>query len=95
MVLTPGRCAQAIGILDRQQVNDRLPLFLPAEVKVAHKTGELPGIRHDGGILRWGSHQVIITALTQGFPEPGAALVGGDGTALIARISRVVYMAVS
>ncbi len=93
-ILSPQGCAQAIDILGRQQVNDRLPLLLPAEVKVAHKTGELPGIRHDAGILRWSSHQVLIAALSQDFPEPGGALVGGQGSLLIARVGQIVYQEV-
>jgi beta-lactamase class A len=91
--LTPERCAQAIGILERQQLNDRLPRLLPPAVKVAHKTGALPGLCHDAGILRWNSHQIVIAALTQGFPEPDASLIGGDATTLISCISRVVYEA--
>jgi beta-lactamase class A len=93
-ILTPAACTQAIGILARQQVKDRLPLLLPAEVQIAHKTGELPGIRHDSGVLQWDGHRVIIAALTQGFPAPGAGLVGGDGTTLIATIGRIVFDAV-
>jgi beta-lactamase class A len=92
-ILTPEGCAQALGILERQQLKDRLPLLLPPEVKVAHKTGGLPGVCHDAGILQWESHQIIVTALTQGFPEPEAGLVGQGAGILIARISRMVYEA--
>ena len=91
--LTRERCAQAIGIMERQQLNDRIPRLLPPEVKVAHKTGALPGLCHDAGILQWESHEIIVAALTQGFPEPEAGLVDQAAGILIARIGRMVYEA--
>ena len=90
-ILSPPGCRRALGILARQQVKDRLPLLLPSDVAVAHKTGELPGIRHDVGLLRWDTHQIVVAALTQGFPAPGVGLVGGEGSRLIATASRIVY----
>ncbi|MBP9719283.1 MAG: serine hydrolase, partial [Candidatus Levybacteria bacterium] len=39
------------SILRRQKLNDRLPKYLPEPVLVAHKTGELDGFKHDGGII--------------------------------------------
>ncbi len=94
-ILTPAACALAVDVLGRQQVNDRLPLLLPAEVKVAHKTGELSGIRHDVGILTIGSRQVVVAALTKAFTSPVASgLIGGEASELIARIGRCVYDAV-
>jgi beta-lactamase class A len=38
-------------ILLDQQFNEIIPLRLPADVKVAHKTGWITGIRHDTGII--------------------------------------------
>jgi beta-lactamase class A len=43
--------AFALQALERQQFNDGLPSLLPDEVTVAHKTGELPGVRHDAGVI--------------------------------------------
>jgi len=94
-LLTPGGSRQALEILARQQVNDRLPLLLPAGVQVAHKTGELSGIRHDVGIVGNGKDRVVIAALTKGCETPlGKGLSGGEASACIARISRMVYDAV-
>ena len=40
-----------LGILLKQQLNDRLPRYLPPGTPCAHKTGTLPGIRNDSGII--------------------------------------------
>lgn len=94
--LTPEKCDLALSIMKRQQVKDRLPLLLPAEVEVAHKTGELNGVRHDVGVLFVGPRKVVVAALTSDFATPLArGMVGGEASALIAEISRRVYEAVS
>ena len=40
-----------INLLTNQTVNDRIPKYLPANIKIAHKTGELETIRNDAGIV--------------------------------------------
>jgi beta-lactamase class A len=40
-----------MDILLNQQFNDIIPANLPKEVKVAHKTGSITGVRHDSGIV--------------------------------------------
>lgn len=40
-----------IALLTRQQLNDRIPKYLPKDIKVAHKTGELDQVKHDAGIV--------------------------------------------
>jgi len=41
-----------IGILERQQVNNRFPRYLGADVEIAHKTGDgQPWVANDAGIL--------------------------------------------
>lgn len=93
-ILTPALCDTAIDILSRQQVRDRLPLWLPAEMRVAHKTGELPEVRHDAGIIFTDPGPLVIAALTKGFATPlGRGLVGGEASALIAEISRLAVEA--
>jgi len=91
-VLTPKGSRHALEIMARQQVNDRLPLLLPAGVQVAHKTGELPGIRHDVGVLWTTRSRVVVAALTKECQTPlGKGLVGGEACDLIARIGRMIY----
>jgi beta-lactamase class A len=41
----------ALNILLKQQLNDRIPRYLPNNVRCAHKTGTLEGIRNDSGII--------------------------------------------
>lgn len=40
-----------MDILLDQQFNDIIPAKLPTDVKVAHKTGSITGVRHDSGIV--------------------------------------------
>jgi beta-lactamase class A len=42
---------EMIKILLDQRFNDVIPARLPKNVKVAHKTGEISGVRHDAGIV--------------------------------------------
>ncbi len=56
----------AFDILHKQQFNLRLSRFLPAGIKVAHKTGTIGGIRNDSGIITIDeSNHVILTLFTE------------------------------
>ena len=44
-------CDAMLAILLKQQLNDRLPRYLPPGTPCAHKTGTLPGLRNDSGII--------------------------------------------
>src|SRR5260370_13793512 len=55
--------ADMVHMLLRQRVNDRLPRLLPADTLVAHKTGNLPAIVNDVGILYGPSSTVAVVAL--------------------------------
>src|SRR5690606_27153149 len=75
---------EALDVLGRQQVRDRLPRHLPVHVRVAHKTGELGGLRHDAGVLYLGprgDHPVVAVVLTERFTDVPLADVGTGGTA--------------
>lgn len=50
-VLDREACDAMLAILLKQQLNDRLPRFLPPGTKIAHKTGTFSGVRNDCGIL--------------------------------------------
>lgn len=50
-IVSRAACDGILEILLAQQLNDRLPRFLPAGTPFAHKTGTLGGIRNDSGIL--------------------------------------------
>ncbi len=77
---------EMLAILERQTVNDRIPAGLPPGVRVAHKTGEITGIRHDAGIV-FAGRPFVLVVLTRGARSAEA------GSDLIAEISRQLYRA--
>lgn len=74
---------EMLGILFDQKLNDKLPLPLPRETEVAHKTGEDDGITHDVGIVM-GAHPYIICCCANGVDEPTFDMA-------IHKVSRAVY----
>lgn len=77
--------AMMLEILGRQQDTSRLGLFLPAEAKLANKTGSREGVCHDCGIVSARATSYAISVFTKG------AKSHGDAVLAIARISRLVY----
>ncbi len=53
----------ALKILLLQQLNDRLPRFLPAGTRCAHKTGTIGGVRNDSGIIYAGDNSHVALTL--------------------------------
>jgi beta-lactamase class A len=70
--------------LGRQQINDRLPAGLPEDVVVAHKTGNLPGLTHDAGIIFTPSGPRVVVAMTWDADDAAAY-------AFIANVGAAVY----
>lgn len=66
---------QMLQILFRQQLNDRLPRYLPGTLPFAHKTGSLGGayeIHNDAGVYFLdGDSHVAVTVFSQAPTEPG------------------------
>ena len=54
-----------LNILLRQQCNNKLPLRMPQDAPLAHKTGDLPGTEHDAGILLLPKRPVILVVMTK------------------------------
>jgi beta-lactamase class A len=78
--------AKMLDILLRQHYHSKIPAQLPAQVKVAHKTGSITRIDHDSGIIfPQGYVPYILVVLTRGFEDHTKA------RETIARISRMVY----
>jgi beta-lactamase class A len=75
---------EMIERLKRQQLNDRIPKYLPDTIKVAHKTGELGRIKHDAGIVFAKKGDYIFVILTD-TPDPKNA------AEIIALTSKDVY----
>jgi beta-lactamase class A len=70
--------AFALQALERQQFNDGLPSLLPDEVVIAHKTGELPGVRHDAGVITGtNGRQAVVAVLLSGLDSEPLDLRNG------------------
>ncbi|MDF3838362.1 class A beta-lactamase-related serine hydrolase [Cupriavidus basilensis] len=82
----------ALSLLADQRERAHFGAALPAQVHLANKTGQLPGLRHDAGILTAGDCSVVLAVLADGFTDPRTAhtLHGGDGAELLAQIARLV-----
>jgi len=81
-------CDAMIDILKRQKFNTILPLLLPAETEIAHKTGSLHGVRNDVGIVyappeSGGPYAVAVMSRNMADPIAGARI--------LADISRAVW----
>ncbi len=50
-VVDRAACDGMLHIMLQQQLNQRLPRFLPYGIPFAHKTGTLSGLRNDAGVL--------------------------------------------
>jgi len=83
--VSPAASADMLHLLLRQRVNDRLPRLLPDEVRVAHKTGNLPGVVNDVGILYGPTTTVGVAALISDTSNEAAA------SSAIARAALVTY----
>jgi beta-lactamase class A len=54
-----------LDILERQQVNHRLPRYLEDGVRIAHKTGDgEPWVGNDAGVLWLGEEPIVIVVFT-------------------------------
>ncbi|MBI4097073.1 MAG: serine hydrolase [Candidatus Levybacteria bacterium] len=73
-----------LAILKGQQLNDRIPKYLPEEVLIAHKTGELQGFKHDAGIVFSPDADYILVILSESNNPKMAA-------ERIAQVSKAVY----
>ncbi len=75
---------QMLELLTKQTFNDRIPKYLPEEIVVAHKTGELGSLKHDAGIVFGKDQDYIIIVLSDGEKPLEAA-------EKIANFSKAVY----
>ncbi|MCS6802827.1 MAG: serine hydrolase [Chloroflexota bacterium] len=77
--------AEMIDVLLGQRVNDRIPIGLPPNVPVAHKTGNLPGMAHDAGIIYAPSGPFVLVIMTDDLWDTAR------GYAVIHELTRQVY----
>ena len=79
-------CRQMIELLARQEFSAGIPAGLPANARVAHKTGRITRINHDGGIVyTGGGERYVLVVLTSGIDDPSVS------DRLIADLSDLVY----
>lgn len=74
-----------LDILLRQQQSGRLQLYLPEEVVVAHKCGDLDFLENDGGIVLVPEHPYVLVVLTSAMPS------NKEGREVIGHVSKLVY----
>ncbi len=77
---------EMIDILFDQRFNEIIPARLPAEVRVAHKTGVISGVHHDSGIVFLPDGRKYVLVLLS--KELGDF---DSGTARMAKVSGMVY----
>ena len=71
--VSPMASSQMLTMLLAQQENNRLPQPLPVGIPIAHKTGELPNLRHDAGIVYAPSGAYLLVTLVANAPGEAAA----------------------
>jgi beta-lactamase class A len=72
-VLPRSHCDEVIEILAAQEFNEMIPAGLPAGIRVAHKTGWITGIQHDGGIIMpLNSPPFVLVVLSRGQTDRAA-----------------------
>jgi len=86
-LISPAASDRMLARLGRQQINNRLPAQLPRGVVVAHKTGNLPGITHDAGIIYTNSGPRVVVAMTWDANDD-------DADNFISSIGTLVYSAI-
>lgn len=77
--------ARMLEILKKQQITGRLQLYLPEEITVAHKTGDLDLLEHDVGIMYLPQCTCILCVLTH------RTLSNKEGREIIGKIAKLVY----
>ncbi len=76
---------EAVRLMSQKQQASWLPTLLPQGVKVAHKSGELPGVRHDAGIVYTPRSQFVAVVLITELSDYDSAAQS------IARVARAAY----
>ena len=56
---------EMLDLLKAQQLNGKIPKYLPSSLAIAHKTGELDGYSHDGGIIYTPQGNYILVILSE------------------------------
>ncbi|HVF69552.1 MAG TPA: serine hydrolase [Xanthomonadales bacterium] len=76
--------SEMLLLLRHQQLNSKLPKYLPPNTRIAHKTGELGRLSHDAGIVYTQKGDYIIVVLSD-------TNIPANANEKIADISKAVY----
>ena len=68
-----GASGEMTQLLAQQRVNDRIPSLLPTGTIVAHKTGNVPGVVNDVGIVYGPAGPFVVAVLVDGTDDDGEA----------------------
>ena len=83
---SPASTREMLDILLRQEFNEMIPAGLPEDVPVAHKTGWITEIDHDGGIVfPPGGSPYVLVILTRGVEDTAVTRRAG------ADVSRMIW----
>ena len=89
-LVSPEASKQMLGHLQKCDDKDKFSRFLPAEVRVAHKTGSVSDARTDAGILYFEGGPVALCILSSE-NEDKAWKQDNAGNVLCANCARIVY----
>lgn len=85
-IISEAACEEMMGVLFAQRFNEIIPAKLPAEVRVAHKTGAITGVQHDSGIVVLpNGHEYVLVLLSKELPSSDV------GVAILSEVSKMVY----
>lgn len=84
-LISQNASALMLRLLQRQQQGERLQRYLPEDVPLAHKCGDLGGVENDAGIFLFPKNPYVLVVLTNLMPS---ALVGKRA---VGQISRLFY----
>jgi beta-lactamase class A len=71
-LVSPEYSDKMVELMKKQEKNNKLPLYLPSGVVMAHKTGELGMVSHDAGIVYTEKGDYIIVAFSETESPKGA-----------------------
>ena len=84
-LISPAASGWMLQVLRRQQQGGRLQRFLPEDVPLAHKCGDLDGIENDAGLFLFSGRPYLLVVLTSHQPD------ARTGQETIGLISSQVY----
>lgn len=79
------KCMTQFSLLADQTRRNKIPAQMPADVRVANKTGELADVENDAGIVYDSMNDLILVFMSEDLTEVGAA------QETIAALSRQIY----